>query len=417
MTSVRATTGVSPDVSASFPSNHAISAIAVYLKILGSTNHLTIQAGCRVARQDRRDNELRVLGPDREDELQYPELDLCDADRGGQAPIPVLAAALTNITRGSNPSCSTNGLLAATGWDPTRRLIGTRFLLWAIARWELLHSKEYARSDFQKTPPGVVTSTATRVTLPINFDNHSQDHARDHDYDHDHDHGVVIIDHWHTAQLRPSSINRLIKLSSSIKGRVARGAQRSARKRECRLVPQRSYLLYCILPDRPLRSQRVIHRSIRSPIAFVTCNWSYGHHVVDVNIQKPSSRAVHSATVVGAALRASLSLGSIGPSRSHWYSGELVAEFVVGLGAARFPGRFQSLIARLALLHEESRCSESRTGRTLMTFASTGINDSEAAILGQGRRGIVATTGGNVEGDRGDSALASYYLDHSVDLG
>ncbi|KAH9021610.1 hypothetical protein EDB84DRAFT_1441427 [Lactarius hengduanensis] len=229
--------------------------------------------------------------------------------------------------------------------------------------------KEYARSDFQKTPPGVVTSTATMVTndgLPINFDDHGQDHARDHDYNHDYG---VVIDHW---QSRPSYV--------------------------------RHYSMWYTV-------------RVRSPIAFVTCNWSYGHHVVDVNIQKPS-RAVHSATVVGAALRASLSLGSIVLHCKHRYSGgELVAEFVVGLGAARFPGRVQSLIARLALLHEDSRYSESRTGRTLMTFASTGINDSEAAILGQGRRGIVATTGGNAEGDRADRALASYYLDHSVDLG
>ncbi|KAH9173049.1 hypothetical protein EDB89DRAFT_1905555 [Lactarius sanguifluus] len=140
------------------------------------------------------------------------------------------------------------------------------------------------------------------------------------------------------------SIDQSIKLDQ---GPRLLGALSARKKRECRLVP----------------TTHVAHHSSRSPIAFVTCNWSYGHHLVDVNqdvsIQKPS-RAVHSATVVGGCVhhcRWDL-LALLVLHCEHRYSGgELVAEFVVGLRAARFPGPFhwQLLIALLAFLHEESR--------------------------------------------------------------
>ena len=153
MTSVGATTGINPESAADFSSggfsnyfgvpSYQTTAVATYLKALGSTNSGKYNASGRgfpdVATQGTSfevvvDGSAEAVDGTSCASPTFASVIALLNDRlaaAGKSPLGFLnpflystagTAALTDITSGSNPGCSTNGFPAKAGWDPVTGL-------------------------------------------------------------------------------------------------------------------------------------------------------------------------------------------------------------------------------------------------------------------------------------------------------
>lgn len=153
MTSVGATTGIAPETAATFSSggfsnifaqpSYQASAVSAYLTTLGNTNSgkftRTGRAFPDISAQGENVEIVSggetgtVAGTSCSSPIFASVISLLN-DRliaAGKAPLGFLnpflysatgAAALTDVTTGSNPGCNTNGFPAVKGWDPVTGL-------------------------------------------------------------------------------------------------------------------------------------------------------------------------------------------------------------------------------------------------------------------------------------------------------
>lgn len=153
MTSVGATTGISPETAADFSSggfsnifaqpSYQASAVSAFLTELGSTNAGLFNSSGRAFPDISAQGENveivvggetgTVAGTSCSSPIFASVISLLN-DRlitAGKSPLGFLnpfiyseagAAALNDITTGSNPGCNTNGFPAVTGWDPVTGL-------------------------------------------------------------------------------------------------------------------------------------------------------------------------------------------------------------------------------------------------------------------------------------------------------
>ncbi|OBZ67218.1 Tripeptidyl-peptidase sed3 [Grifola frondosa] len=194
MTSVGATTGISPETAASFSSggfsnyfatpSYQTSVVSSYLTSLGSTNSGKFNRSGRAFPDVSAQGENveivvggefgLVAGTSCSSPIFASVVSLLNDGliAAGKSPLGFLnpflystgASALTDITTGDNPGCNTNGFPAGTGWDPVTGLGTPNFAKLKTA----VGFKSQSRNNNDYSLTGTLENTTNQVSHSLN---------------------------------------------------------------------------------------------------------------------------------------------------------------------------------------------------------------------------------------------------------